>query len=198
MRVRIIGHDPVAEPLARLAERAGHVVRWEEPGTATSGSDDASDLVILAFSDAAIETTLANIRPVISQDVVVVDATIPMENERHGSGETKTASGTERIAAWLPHVRIVRAFASVPADALAALLNRSTSDQSASLAVPLAGDDREARALVAKFMRELGVEPFDLGALGSAAVLEPGGALWRKALSQVEMLEAVGWLSGDG
>jgi predicted dinucleotide-binding enzyme len=64
--------------------------------------------------------------------------------------------------------------------------------------VPLAGDDSEANSLVAQFMREIGVEPFDLGALGSADVLEPGGALWRKALSQVEMLEAVGWLSGDG
>jgi len=29
-------------------------------------------------------------------------------------------------------------------------------------------------------------------------VLEPGGALWGKALSQVELLEAVGGLSGDG
>ena len=42
------------------------------------------------------------------------------------------------------------------------------------------------------------MEPFDLGALASADVIDPGGALWGKALSQVEMLEAVGWLSGDG
>src|SRR5258705_8173980 len=154
MRVRIIGHGPVAEPLARLAERAGHVVRWEEPGAATSGADDAADLVILAFSDAAGETALASILPVISQDVVVVDATSPPENDGQAGGEMKTASGTAGIAATLPHGRIVRAFASVPADALAALLNRSTSGQSASLAVPLAGDDRDAKALVATSMPE--------------------------------------------
>ena len=48
------------------------------------------------------------------------------------------------------------------------------------------------------FMRQIGVEPYDLGALASAEVIDPGGPLWGKALSQIEMLEAVGWLSGDG
>lgn len=178
MRIRIVGRGPIAEPLARLAERAGHTVRWAEEGAAASGADDAAELVILAFSGTAGEAMLASILPAISQDVVVVDASIP--------------------AATLPRARVVRAFASVPAEALAAVLDRPTSEQSASLAVPLAGDDREAKALVMTFMREIGVEPFDLGALGIATVLDPGGALWRKALSQVEMLEAVGYLSGDG
>jgi predicted dinucleotide-binding enzyme len=93
---------------------------------------------------------------------------------------------------------MVRAFASVPAEALARVLNGPASSQAARLAVPLAGDDRDAKATVGTFMREIGVEPFDLGALGSADVLAPGGALWGKALNPVEMLEAVGLLSGDG
>jgi hypothetical protein len=178
MQIRIVGRGPIAEPLARLAERAGHTVRWPDEGAAPTGADDAPDLVILAFSGTTADAMLASILPAIAHDVVVVDASIP--------------------AATLPHARLVRAFASVPAEALVAVLDRPTSEQSASLAVPLAGDDREAKALVMKFMREIGVEPFDLGALAIAAGLDPGGALWRKALSQVEMLEAVGYLSGDG
>jgi predicted dinucleotide-binding enzyme len=71
-------------------------------------------------------------------------------------------------------------------------------EESARLAVPLAGDDRDAKAVVARFMRGIGVEPFDLGAFSNGDVLEPGGALWQKALTPVEMLEAVGYLSGDG
>jgi predicted dinucleotide-binding enzyme len=47
-------------------------------------------------------------------------------------------------------------------------------------------------------MREMGVEPFDIGALAAAEVLDPGGALWGLALTPIEMLEAVGELSGDG
>jgi predicted dinucleotide-binding enzyme len=141
---------------------------------------------------------LASIPLSISQDIVVVDATIPTEVEGHGDRGAATGWEAEWIQAALPGARIVRAFASVPAEALAAVLNRYTSGQPASLAVPLAGDDRQAKALVGTFMREIGVEPFDLGMLSIADVLDPGGALWGKALSQVEMLEAVGWLSGDG
>jgi 8-hydroxy-5-deazaflavin:NADPH oxidoreductase len=198
MRISIFGHAPLAEPLARLAERAGHTVRWPEEGAAPSGAADAADLVILAGSRTAVETMLASVSPAISQSVVVVDATIRIEDESHGGAAERAGSGTEWIAATLSGARIVRAFASVPAEALATVLHRPTSEQSASLAVPLAGDDREAKALVEKFMREIGVEPFDLGALGSGDVLDPGGALWGKALSPIEMLEAVGWLSGDG
>src|SRR2546423_774406 len=198
MQISIPGRGPRAEPLAHLAERAGHTVRWVEAGAAPSGTANVPDLVILAGSRTAVETMLASVPSAISQGVVVVDATIPMEDERHAGAGEGAGSGTEWIAATLPHARIVRAFASVPAEALATVLNRPTSEQSASLAVPLAGDDLEAKALVAKFMREIGVEPFDLGALGISDVLDPGGALWGRALSEVEMLEAVGWLSGDG
>ncbi len=198
MRISILGRGPLAAPLARLAERAGHTVRWAAADAAPSRADDAADLAILAGSRAAVESMLARTPLSISQDIVVVDATTPTETDGHGDGAEATGSDADWIKTALPLSRIVRAFASVPAEALAAVLDRPTSGQPARLAVPLAGDDRQAKALVGTFMREIGVEPFDLGALGSADVLDPGGALWGKALSPVEMLEAVGWLSGDG
>ena len=61
-----------------------------------------------------------------------------------------------------------------------------------------AGDDREAKIVVATMMREMGLEPFDLGSLRIADVLEPGGALYGRALTPTEMLECVGEFSGDG
>jgi predicted dinucleotide-binding enzyme len=198
MRINICGRGPLAEPLARLAERAGHEVRWSEAEDVPSDAHDEADLIIAAFNNVEIETVVAGILPMISRDIVLVDASTSEQKEGHGGGEGMTTSRTERIAAAIPYVRIVSAFASVPSEALLAVLNDQPSGQSASLAIPLAGDDREAKALVAKLMREMGVEPFDLGALGTATVLDPGGALWRKALNQVEMLEAVGFLSGDG
>ena len=197
MRITILGRGTLADLLARLAERAGHTVWWSE-GPASTDENDTADLVILTVSNTAVETMVAGIRPAIARDAVVVDATTPWENEGGAHEAETSASGTEWIARALPHARIVRAFASVPAEALATVLDRPTSEQTADLAVPLAGDDHAAKALVGKFMHDIGVEPFDLGALESAAVLDPGGALWRKALSQVEMLEAVGFLSGDG
>ena len=70
MHISILGYGPLAEPLARLAERAGHTVRWAEEGAAPSGAADAADLVILAGSRTAVETLLASLSPGISQSVV--------------------------------------------------------------------------------------------------------------------------------
>jgi predicted dinucleotide-binding enzyme len=200
MHITVLGRGPLAEPLATLAEHAGHSVRWvrEAPEPAAAGTVDAPDLVILAGSSTAVQTLLESIAPSIPAGVVAVDATIPTQDDRRGGEAEEQRPGAEWISAFLPGARIVRAFASVPAEALATVLNGTMSKQAARLAVPLAGDDRDAKAIVARFMREIGVDPFDLGALASADVLAPGGALWGKALSEVEMLEAVGLLSGDG
>lgn len=198
MNITILGRGPLAEPLAALAQRAGHTVRRVQEVATAGDAGDAPDVIILAGSSTAVGTILTSIASSISQDVIIVDASIPTHHEDGESSAEPVGSGAAWIAATLPRARVVRAFASVPAEALVAVLDRSTPDQTASLAVPVAGDDHEAKTVVGKFMREIGVEPFDLGALTNAAILDPGGALWGKALSQVEMLETVGWLSGDG
>ena len=201
MRIRIFGGGPLAQPIAGLAERAGHTVRWSDETPVPPYNDELLDLVILAGSRSGVEADLANISGESLQSLIVVDAITPTANEVDGcSPETPLSIGAESawIATMIPEPRIVRAFASVPVDAFAALLAGSASDAATRLAVPLAGDDGDAKALVGAFMREIGVEPFDLGALRSAEVLDPGGPLWGKALTEVEMLEAVGWLSGDG
>jgi predicted dinucleotide-binding enzyme len=121
--------------------------------------------------------------------MIVVDATTaPAGVPRAGSW----------VAAIVPRPRVVRAFASLPAQALRELLLADRPRESAALSVPLAGDDRDAKAVVGRLVQALGLEPFDLGALDVAELLDPGGPLWRQALTALEMLEAVGELSGDG
>ncbi|HEX4684532.1 MAG TPA: hypothetical protein VH277_17565 [Gemmatimonadaceae bacterium] len=202
MRIAILGHGPLAAPLEHLAERAGHAARWTNSASATQKTTESGDplaLVILAGSRAGVETQLAALSRAIPPDAVVVDATIPTAIHRDdGSESPSDGAAAGWINARLPRARIVRAFASVPADALIALLQQPRTEESATLAVPLAGDDRDAKDVVAAFMRDIGVEPFDLGALGAATAIDPGGPLWRMALSPLEMTEAVGWLSGDG
>jgi hypothetical protein len=196
MRVTILGLGPLAELLAQLAERAGHTVRWVQAAPAPWRMVDTPDLVILAGSSTAAQTLLERVAPSIADYMVVVDATIPTVDGRDGS--EADLRGTVWIPALMKGARIVRAFASVPTDAVATVLHDRTSETPPRLAVPLAGDDQNAKAVVIKFMCDIGVDPFDLGALANADVIAPGGPLWGKALSPVEMLEAVGLLSGDG
>jgi predicted dinucleotide-binding enzyme len=198
MRITILGSSPLAEPLAQLVERAGHTVHATRGAQLPPAADGAPDLVILAGSRAAVEPLLKSIAESISPDEIVVDATTPTHDDRGGDDKVSSPSGSGWISDTLPRARIVRAFASVPAEALEAVLNAPAAKPAASFSVPMAGDDRHAKAVVGSLMREIRLEPFDLGALATSDALNPGGALWGKALSPVEMLEAVGQLSGDG
>lgn len=200
MLIRILGRGPLAQSIVRLAERAGHILRWSAETPEPPDNDELLDLVILAGSRKGVEGDLDDVSSESLQNLIVVDAVTPTANELDGSSSERAASielESVWITALLPGARIVRAFASVPVQAFTDLLNDG-SDTATGLAVPLASDDRDAKALVGTFMRQIGVEPYDLGALASAEVIDPGGPLWGKALSQIEMLEAVGWLSGDG
>ena len=200
MLIRVLGRGPLAESIGRLAQRAGHIVRPSDETPEPPDNDELLDLVILAGSRNGVEADLANVSSESLQNLIVVDAITPTQNELDvSSSETVVSIGAESewIDVMLPGARIVRAFASVQVQAFTYLLT-DTSDTATRLAVPLASDDRDAKALVGTFMRQIGVEPFDLGALGSAEVIDPGGPLWGKALSQIEMLEAVGRLAGDG
>src|SRR5215467_129133 len=76
MRVTILGRGPLAEPLAQLAERAGHAMIWVQEAPAPWPYVDAPDLVILAGSSTAVQTLLGRIAPSIADCRVVVDATI--------------------------------------------------------------------------------------------------------------------------
>src|SRR3954468_6496464 len=202
MRIAILGHGPLGAPLEHLAERAGHSAQWANSVSAAATvtePDDPVALLILAGSRAGVEPQLGAVSRAVPADVIIVDATIRTASQRDDGGESSSDGAAPRwIEAILPHARIVRAFSSVPADALVALLQQPRPEEAATLAVPLAGDDREAKQVVEAFMRDIGVEPFDLGALGAADAIDPGGPLWRVALSPREMTEAVGWLSGDG
>jgi len=200
MLIRVLGRGPLGQSIVRLAERAGHIVRWCDETPEPPYNDELLDLVILAGSRNGVEADLDNVSSESLQKLIVVDAITPTQNELDASSsETVASIGAESvwIAAMLPGARIVRAFASVPVQAFTELLN-DTSAAASRLAVPLASDDRDAKTLVGAFMRQIGVEPFDLGPLGSAEAIDPGGPLWGKALSPIEMLEAVGLLAGDG
>lgn len=177
MLIAIVGDGLLAEVLARAGEHAGHTVVWTRGGDVGNAASDA-DVVVLAGAHVKRADTDAVTRVAAANGCAIVDAADP---------------------ALLPNLprkaRVVRAFASVPVEALADATN---GHPSSCLAVPLAGDDQDAKAVVARLMHSIGVEPFDIGALSAGDVLEPGGGLWGRALTPVELLERVGELSGDG
>ncbi len=187
MHIAILGRGSLADSLARAAERAGHAVVRAESNASGDRRIAASMLVVADATD--VDASDPTLRGALADGAVVVDAVSPSVLPR--LMQDATAPAAKQC--------VVRAFASVPADRLERAIERGRGDgESASLAVPLVGDNHNAKVVVEKFIRDIGLEPFDVGALGTVNVIEPGGALWGKAYTPTEMLEAVGELSGDG
>jgi hypothetical protein len=91
-------------------------------------------------------------------------------------------------AEFLPGVRLVRAFNSIPAGALASEANRAGE----RIAVPLAGDDAAALELAARLVRDAGFEPVVVGSLASASKFDRGTSVYGQALTARELRQRLG------
>jgi predicted dinucleotide-binding enzyme len=196
MHITMIGDGSLIRPLVTLATRAGNTVLRVDETASDVASCSRSEMMIVAGDRSALTDLVARVASLTNEDIVVIDATATVEANQ-SDDEEELVSESEWMS-LLPSTRIVRAFASVPVEAFALIADRETPTADDELAVPLAGDDAAAKEIVAGFMRQIGVEPFDLGPLTVSYVMEPGGPLWGRAVDSLDMTECIGWLSGDG
>lgn len=196
MHITMTGDGRLIGPLVTLATRAGNTVLRVAEMTTDVASCAQSDMMIVAGERSAVADMVARVASMTSEEIVVVDATAPLEPSQSDGGE-EVISDSEWMS-LLPSTRIVRALASVPVEAFTLMVDRQPPTAGDGLAVPLAGDDAAAKEVVAEFMRQIGIEPFDLGPLSVSYVMEPGGQLWGRAVDALDMSECIGWLSGDG
>jgi len=89
---------------------------------------------------------------------------------------------------FLPGVRLVRAFNSIPAANLANDANRAGD----RIAVPLASDDRVALDIAARLVRDAGFEPVVVGGLADASKFDRGTAVYGQALTARELRRRLG------
>jgi predicted dinucleotide-binding enzyme len=115
-------------------------------------------------------------------------------------GLSKSATGVETLANWLPHARIVKAFNTVPDAALTSELHHRGIAEALGLRQPdgnklpddapapgqwpclIAGDDDGAVGTVETLVREIGFIPVRAGGLSRAIFFELGGPLYGQRL----------------
>jgi 8-hydroxy-5-deazaflavin:NADPH oxidoreductase len=187
--VGILGTGRMGATLARLLAGAGHDVRLANSrgpgsfddlvaelggrGTAVAASEiaTAADVVILATRWEQLEAAASAVPS--WNGVVVVDTTNPRfgpgPDDVHDLGE-RTSS--EVVAALVPGARVVKAFNHQPIPALADELGPAPTERNALF---LAGDDADAKALVADLMRSIGGAPIDTGGLREGGALQASG-----------------------
>ncbi|NYV75553.1 NADPH-dependent F420 reductase [Streptomyces sp. UH6] len=183
----IIGTGTMGRAISGVAERGGSTV--ELLGKADADTPVTGDIVVLAVPFPAVDGILAERADQLAGRVVV-DITNPLDFETFDSlvvpADSSAAAG---IAAALPRSRVLKAFNTT----FAATLTSGTVGELPTT-VLVAGDDADAKALLAGVLTAGGVRAVDAGSLKRARELEALGFLQLTLAAR----EEISWAGGFG
>ena len=172
------------EQLADLVKRAGPKARAGTPREAA------------AFGDVLLISVPYGSVPQVGQDFakelagkVVLETGNPFPSRDGAMAAPALEKGAGLASAeFLPGVRLVRAFTSVPAADVANGAHRSGD----RIAVPLAGDDKGALDIAVRLVKEAGFEPVVVGGLAAAKKFDRGTNVFGKTLTADELRRGLG------
>ena len=158
----ITGRD--AAKAKGLAETSGATFK-------ASNAAEGADVVIVATAFGDAVTALGAVGDLTGK--VVIDISNPLTADYMGLTIGHSTSAAEEIQTAFPKAKLVKAFNTVFAQALAAgpLLDGET------IPVYFAGDDVAAKETVKALIQSIGFTPVDAGGLKNARYLEPLGGL---------------------
>jgi 8-hydroxy-5-deazaflavin:NADPH oxidoreductase len=168
--VSIIGTGNMGSAIAEVVRRSGNTV--ELLGSGDVDQPVTGDVVVLAVYYGAVADVLAQ-RAAQLAGKVVVDITNPVDVETFDSLVVPAeGSATSEIAAALPDSRVVKAFNTTFA---ATVASGTVGDLPTT--VLIAGDDADAKSLLAGIVTAGGLRAVDAGSLRRARELEALGFL---------------------
>jgi 8-hydroxy-5-deazaflavin:NADPH oxidoreductase len=168
--VSIIGTGNMGSAIAGLVTKGGNTV--ETFNTSDTDKPVTGDVVILAVYYAAVREVLAQRRDQLGGKIVV-DITNPVNVETFdGLVVPPDSSAAAEIAAELPSSRVLKAFNTNFAATLG-----SGKVGAETTTVLIAGDDADAKALLAGIVTAGGLRAIDAGSLKRARELEALGLL---------------------
>jgi len=165
------GHDVIfsyarsERKLKRLAREAGKRAR---PGTPADAARE-SDVLLLAVHWSRVGDVLKQAGDLHGK--VVVSCSLPMNADDTDLALAHTSSGAEVLAKRLRGAHFVAAFGTVPSEVLFGVFARKRRAKRPSLLY--CGDDRRAKEVGARLIRDVGFEPVDVGPLRMARYTEP-------------------------
>lgn len=206
MRVGLIGAGKIGSTVARLAVDAGHdvvlsnsrgpetlaglVASLGERATAATAAEAAAagDVVVVTVPLASYREV-----PAAELDGKVVLDTNNYYPERDGhlpeldSGET---TSSELLAAHLPGSRVVKAFNTIYFEHLAR--EGVPAGTPGRRALPIAGDDAQAKAVVTEPLEQLGFDVVDAGPLREGRRFQPGTPAYNVRQDAAELRAGAG------
>ena len=185
--VSVIGTGNMGQAIAGLVTKGGNALEV----IAESDADKAvtGEIVVLAVPYAALADIVAT-RGAELAGKIVVDITNPVNFETFDSLVVPAdSSATAELAALLPSSTVLKAFNTTFAGTLA-----SGKVGDLTTTVQIAGDDADAKALLAGVVTAAGLKAIDSGSIKRARELEAFGFL------QITLAAAdkVSWVGGFG
>jgi NADPH-dependent F420 reductase len=185
--ISIIGTGNMGQAIAAVAGKGGNSVQLI--GSADTDQQVTGDVVVLAVPYPAVVDVLAS-RGESFAGKVVVDITNPLDFSTFDSLTVPAdSSAAAEIAAALPQSRVLKAFNTTFAGTLAA-----GAVGPLPTTVLIAGDDADAKALLAGIVTAGGLRAVDAGSLRRARELEAVGFLQLTLAAG----EKISWTGGFG
>jgi len=173
MKIGILGAGNVGSALGNAWARHQHEIMFgsrepgPEKGATRSGTIEEAgkfgEVVALALPWQAAHDLLPSLK---LAGKTVIDCTNPL-------GHVLTSSGAEALQALAPGAKFVKAFNTTGANNMA-----NPTYVGGPLAMFYCGDHADAKKTVAELIRQIGFEPYDLGPLANARLLEAQAELW--------------------
>lgn len=198
MNIGLIGAGKIGATAARNFLSAGHTVALSNsrgPETLQDLIDDLGENAraltseeAADFGDVVMEAIPYGHIESLPADALAGKILISASNyypQRDGEIDFDGKTQTERVGAMLPDTRVVKAFNTIYWEHL-----RDQGDPSLPMderrVVPLAGDDADAKSMVADLIDDIGFAPVDLGSLSDSHSMEPGRPIYNKTLTRSE------------
>jgi NADPH-dependent F420 reductase len=155
--------DPSSAEVAALVLETGHGARALIPAEAAA----RSRVVVLAVPWTATEDVVRGLGNLSGK--IVVDPTNPRVTASDGFADYPPLpdSNAERIARLAPGAQVVKAFSTLGAETM-----YEPSLAEGPVTIPVVGDDRAAKEVVAALAREIGLDAVDVGPLRHARIIE--------------------------
>ncbi len=185
--VTILGTGNMGQAIAGVVTAGGSTVQLL--GASDAGTPITGEIVILAVPYPAVADVLAT-RGDSLAGKVVVDITNPLDFQTFDSLTVAAdGSATAEIAAALPDSRVLKAFNTTFA---ATLSSREVGPNPTT--VLIAGDDAEAKAVLADIVTAGGLRAIDAGSLRRARELEAIGFMQ----ISLAVADKLSWAGGFG
>ena len=187
MRIGILGSGLMGGKLGTIFARAGHDVIFsyahseqklkrlarQAGGNAQAGTpSDAvrhADALLLAVPWSRVNDVLKQAGSVSGK--VIVSCSMPMTEDDSELAIGHTSSGAEALAKKARRAHIVSAFSTVPSEVLFSVFDKRRRATRPSLVY--CGDNRKAKQVTARLIRDVGFDPIDAGPLRTARYMEP-------------------------